>query len=504
MSLVGVFGWWYRRGDCGWCIELVMNVERHLSHGEADRDSATTGHVLLLNYFFPPMVGGGMPRPVKMAKYLRHLGWKVTVLTVEAEGSVDELLSVDGATNVVRVREWKLGWFLRAADRTVHFMRLCVERLTVRGRSRQTVLGHGFAYEEHEIASSKVGWVLPAVRAALRVHRISPIDVAVVSLPPASSGTVGWLLRRLRGMPYIVEYRDPWTVGAFWTADADGTPRTDVVTRTRLWVTRRLEAALLSDCAGSVIVNGEAHVGRLAAAFARQTAGKPIVHIRNGVDLEDVGLLPRRPVLASTLRLLHTGFFYHFHTPHHLINALRLVQRTHSQALDGVELEFMGGGFPPQLVRELERWGLGDLVRLTEAEPYSQALAAMHRADGLIVVLPPLASDSERLPTKLYEYLSTNRPILAVAHPAGATARLLDGVPGVLVADNGDQEAIASGFATFVAMARQQRVHGYPAESAQRGDAHHYGERAACMDAFLHQVLAPVRASRYGDGSNPG
>ena len=481
-----------------------MNVEQHVSLGQPDGDSAAAGHVLLVNYFFPPMTGGGMPRPAKMAKYLRRLGWKVTVLTVEAEGSIDELLSVDGAANVLRVREWRLGWVLRAADRTVHFMRLCAERLTTRGQARQTVLDHGFAYEEHEIASSKVGWVLPAVRAALRVHRISPIDVAIVSLPPASSGTVGWLLRRLRGVPYVVEYRDPWTVSAFWTADADGMPRTDVVTRARLWMTRCLEAALLRGCVGSVIVNGEEHVERLAATFARQTADKPTVHIRNGVDLEDVGMLSRDPVVPGTLRLLHTGFFYHFYTPHHLITALRLVQRAHPEALNSVEMEFMGGGFPPQLALQLERWGLSGLVRLTEAGPYSQALATMHRADGLIIVLPPLDSDRERLPTKLYEYLSTNRPILAVVHPAGATAKLLDGMPGVLVADNGDQEAIAGGFAAFVAVARHQRVHGYPAESARRGDAHHYGERAAHMDAFLHQILAPIRASRYGDGSNPG
>ncbi|MDG4793691.1 glycosyltransferase [Micromonospora sp. WMMD1082] len=435
------------------------------------------------------MTGGGVPRPVKMAKYLRHLGWDVTVLTVHGAGPVDPRLSVDGVATVLRVREWRLGWLLKVVGGTVRVLRLASERFARRGETGRTSLDRGFAYEEREIESSKIGWVLPALRAALRAHRTSPIDVAVVSLPPAASGTVGWLLNRLRGIPYVVEYRDPWTVGAFWTSDADGRPRSDVATRARYRLTRRLEATLLQASAGAIIVNGEAHVDRLAAAFPRQTAGKPIAHIRNGVDIEDTA--PERGSDATTpvLRLLHTGFFYHFYTPHQLISALRLVLSRRSEALDGIELEFMGSGFPEHLVQELDGWGLSHLVRLTAAGSYSDALAATRRADGLFAVLPALDSDRDRLPTKVYEYLGTDRPILIVADPAGAASNLVAGLPDVLIADNRSQEAIADAFASFVQLARRRRADGCPAENGKRGEPHHYLQRAAEMDRFLHQVL---------------
>jgi hypothetical protein len=474
---------------------FVYTVSVDLRQSATNKDPGAAGHLLLVNYFFPPMTGGGVPRPVKMAKYLQRLGWTVTVLTVEGSGRTDRALSVEGAADVLRVREWQIGWLLRTVGSLVRLMRRCWEGLRTRSSTQQTLLDRGFAYEEQEIESSKVGWVVPAVRAALRAHHKQPIDLAIVSLPPAASGTVGWLLRRLRGVPYVVEYRDPWTVGAFWTADADGTPRTDLVTRTRFRLTKCLEATLLRRSAGAIIVNGEAHVERLASAFAEQTNGKPIVHIRNGVDLEDVESLTRDVTASATLRLLHTGFFYHFYTPHHLITALRLVQRRHPEVLDGIELEFMGEGFPEQLVRELESWGLAHLIRRTAAGSYSDALAAMHRADGLIAVLPPLDSDRDRLPTKIYEYLSTDRPILAVAHPDGATADLLDGVPDAIVADNSDQDAITDAFIAFVGLARQRRADGCPAENGRRGEVHHYRERAVQMDAFLHQVLTSRDAS---------
>jgi glycosyltransferase involved in cell wall biosynthesis len=455
---------------------------------EGDNPPAARGHVLLVNYFFPPMAGGGVLRPVKMGKYLHRLGWTVTVLTV-APSQMDERLNFPEFDGVVRVREWRMAALLRVVGDSVHVLRRGCERFAGLRTSGQTLLERGFAYEEQEIQASKIGWVVPGVRAAMRIHRRHTIDIAIVSLPPAASGMVGWLLRRLQGVPYLVEYRDPWTVDAFWTTDADGRPRTDPVTRTRLWITSRLEATMLRGSAGSIIVNGREHVGRLTAKFSKETRHRPIAHIRNGVDLEDterLGLGAPDP----TLHLLHTGFFYHFYTPHHLITALRLVQRDHPEVLSGVELEFMGDGFPEQLALDAEAWGLGSFIRRRAAGPYSDALMAMHRADGLIAVLPPLDSDRDRLPTKLYEYLSTDRPIIAVAHVDGAAARLLDGVPDTIVADNTDQAAIATALVDFIALARRRRAHGYPPESRLRGEPHHYQERAVVLDAHLRHVLA--------------
>ena len=397
-----------------------------------------------------------------MAKYLHRLGWSVTLLTVRAPGVVDERLAVDEVAEVVRVCEWRLGPLLRLVGSTVRRARRLLERLG-RGRSSEpSLVDRGFAFEEQEIEASKIGWVVPGLRAALRRHRTNPIDVAIVSLPPASSGSIGWLLRRLGGVPYLVEYRDPWTVGAFWLTDADGHARTDLVTRTRYALTRRLEAALLRRAAGLIIVNGSANQDRLAEQFADAVRQRPIVQIRNGIDLEDVPRPSEAPV-AGPIRLLHTGFFYHFYTPHHLITALRLVWRDHPHVLDNVVLEFMGERrFPEPLAEQAESWGLTGLIQRRTVGSYSESLAAMTGADGLIAVLPPLRSDRDRLPTKLYEYLGTDRPILLISDVDGAAATLLDGVPDAMVAHNADQDAIAAGMVAFIALARKRRSEGRP------------------------------------------
>jgi len=424
-----------------------------------------------------------------MAKYLRRLGWTVTVLTVPSPGRVDERLDVSASVPVVRVREWRLGPLLEVLGAAVRLLRRGCEVVTRRRSVGPTLLDRGFAYEEKEIEASKIGWAIPAVAAARRLHRRTPIDVAVVSVPPASSGTVGWLLRRTRGVPYVVEYRDPWTVGAFWTADADGRPRTDPVTKARHRLVSRLEAALLQGSAGAIVVNGEAHVRRLRERFPAQTAGKSVIQIRNGVDLQDVESTAGQAA-GPVIRLLHTGFFYHFYTPHHLVTALFRIQDEDPDALVGVELDFMGDGFPEELLREARARGLAGVIRRTPAGSYSDALAAMHRADGLVAVVPPLESDKDRLPTKLYEYLATDRPILAVAPADGAITRLLSGVPDTLAADSRDQAAIAQALVELIARARRARTEGAPPGNRRRAQPHHYLGRATEMDAFLRALLA--------------
>jgi hypothetical protein len=427
-----------------------------------------------------------------MAKYLHRLGWEVTVLTIAAHGEVDPLLEVGPDVRVIRAEEWPVDLLLRIVGGAVRLARRAWERGIRAGRpTTHSLLDLGFVDEEREIEASKVGWTVPGIAAALALDRQHPIDIAVVSSPPASSGSIGVLLRALRGIPYVVEYRDPWTVSPFWAFAADGKPRNDPVTRFRFTVARRLESMLLRWAAGAVIVNGEEHVSRLRAEFPAQTMFKPVAHIPNGVDLEDTtGFAAVTPQESSQqIRLLHSGYFYHFHTPHHLIAALRTIRREHAEMLRGVEFEVVGDGFPERLARQAACWGLGPHIRLTPTMSFSQSLRSMHAADGLIVVLPPLASDDDRIPTKLYEYLSTRRPIFAAVSPGGATARLLRTVPDTVMADNRDVRAMADALMSFIAMVRRRQVTGAPSEIAQRAVAHGYAARASQMDMLLCRIL---------------
>lgn len=457
-------------------------------------------HVLIVAYFYPPAIGGGVPRPVKIGKYLQQQGWRVTVLTLDRPGEADPRMSAE-QVRVARVRELRLGTVLYALGACARFVRRVWEVTHGGWRdAKRTLLKRGFARDEAEIESSHIGWAIPAIWAGVRLHRRHPVDVIVVSSPPASAGAVGWALRRLCGVPYVVEYRDPWTVGAFWTTDADGNPRADPVTRLRHTVARRMESVLLSWSAGAVIVNGQQHVGRLRAAFPTETAGKSVAHIPNGVDLEDI---PRRGPdrLPGPLRILHVGFFYHFHSPHHFVEGLARLHDSCPAKLRGVAFEFIGDGFPEELLLAARDRGLGQILSVSSPCRYSQALRAMSEADGLLLVLPPLESYSDCIPTKLYEYIATGNPILAIVDAGGASASLLRSFPHSIVAGNRDCELITKGISSFIELLRRPPVD-RPRVPANAVTAHHYRSRAIEMNALLHDVTEARPPRPQGRGSS--
>jgi glycosyltransferase involved in cell wall biosynthesis len=452
------------------------------------------GRLLIVAYFYPPMSGGGIPRPVKMAKYLERCGWQVSVLTIAADaaGTADPLLVVaPDATS--RVREWKLGLLLRGAGHAYRALRSVSTVMRVKA-ARNSLLDMGFAYEEQEIEASKVGWVMPAFRAAMRIHRRNPIDVVIVSTPPASSGAVGWLLNLFRRIPYVVEYRDPWTVEAFWTTDADGHRRSDIATRLRYRVTRCMESLLLSRSAGAVIVNGDQHVAAIREEFGHQLRNKPVVHIRNGVDLEDIRRIEPSSPACDRLSLVHTGFFYHFHSPHQVVEALRQLKADGRIGNGEMAVTFIGGGFPDRLHQAARAWDLDDTVEVEGPRSYSGSLQAMCDADGLLLVLAPLASYRECIPTKLYEYLGTGKPILAVVDGEGAVARLLSSVPRALVADNRDTALVADAIQKFAGIMRAARAD--HAGKGLHGADYDYALRAAEMDDLLRVVMDASRTKR--------
>jgi hypothetical protein len=75
------------------------------------------------------------------------------------------------------------------------------------------------------------------------------------------------------------------------------------------------------------------------------------------------------------------------------------------------------------LQRLIDQHNISDIVSLAPPIPYKEALSEMLTADGLLIL--QAANCNNQIPAKLYEYLRTRRPILALTDPAGNTAKKL-------------------------------------------------------------------------------
>ncbi len=383
--------------------------------------------LLLVSYFYPPTRDTGAQRPAAMAKWLQRIGWNVTVLTTSAFGEPEHAgVGTDGVT-VIRTPDMQT-WRARMA-----------------GHDRVDSLFDSDSYTGRPHPLSKVivpeplavAWAPFARHAALKAHRDDPFDCVLTTSPPESAHAVGLALRR-RGVPWVADIRDAWSFEPL-------RPRFPTAVQHRLdeWLERRWlgaadEVVCVSEPAAADLRERDiADPWVIANAWDPDSDPSPeaVTSVENLLD-------PRR------VSLLYTGRFGSFgRDPAALVAAIGKLAVDDPEAAADLELAIAGPLTPGEraLLGTLEN-GPAKLTLLGSLER-ERSLALQRRADALLLLAQP--ARSQLVNFKLFEYLATGRPILALAAAteAGRIAAEL-GVAPVVRAD--DAGAIAAALKTLL------------------------------------------------------
>ena len=173
-------------------------------------------------------------------------------------------------------------------------------------------------------------------------------------------------------------------------------------------------------------------IAREASGLARPDT--PVHVVPNGCDFDDFDGLTYTP--GERLVVLHAGSFFGQRSPRPFLEAVA--------ALDDPRIvaRFLGDLRPADLTwaREL---GLGDRLEILGFRPHHETLASMKAADVLLLLVPRAGGRGlSILSGKVYEYLASERPVLALVPPEGAAAELLRDTGAAWIADPDDPEAI--------------------------------------------------------------
>ena len=169
-------------------------------------------------------------------------------------------------------------------------------------------------------------------------------------------------------------------------------------------------------------------------------AAEKLVPILNGFDCDD---LPRRVEPFPKFTIAYTGFFYGAQSPETFARALGRIVREGLIPVD--EFEFLWAGRDAPWVREmLRREGAGPVVRYVGLVPKAEADALLSRSHLLFFLLGENehVSQTRILTGKIFPYLASGRPILAVV-PRGEARDLIEAYAGeAAVVENGDVDGV--------------------------------------------------------------
>lgn len=383
--------------------------------------------LLVVTYYFPPSGGAGVQRPLKWVRYLPDANVEPVVLTVR-EGAyphLDRGMTADVPPGVVVERTPApdpFGVYGRMTGRS-RDEAVAARTGRVGESARPAERLARWARANVFVPDARVGWVPFALARAHRILRERPIDVVLTTGPPHSAHLVGRALRR-QGLPWIADFRDPWTEIHYHDALA----RTGAAQR----LDARLEQSVLRTADAVVTVSDP-----LREALTAKGARGPVVTIRNGFDPADFAG-PPEPVQTDRFEVAYVGTLYG--VPTTLLDAVaRLRQRG---GLEHASLHVIGS-VPDGLHAAAEARGLGGMLHVTPAVPHAEAVRAMQRAALLLLTVEPWSYADAVVPGKTFEYLASGRPTLALGPPEGEAARILARTGGGQTLAHGDVDAVA-------------------------------------------------------------
>ncbi len=232
--------------------------------------------VLLVTYYFPPSGGPGVQRMLKFTKYLPDFGWRPVVLTVreDAEYPVRDAslwADVPEATRVVRTGITEFYRLYRGLAKPAEPL-----DISTRARSRG-ILARTLRQIRAGlfIPDGRAGWIPHALVPGRRLAREEGVRAILSSGPPFTALLIGGALGRMTRLPWIADFRDPWTRAPFYPERPGIARRIDE--RCERWVVR--------NAARTLAVNRE-----ILADFLDRYEGldaSRFITLSNGFDEED-------------------------------------------------------------------------------------------------------------------------------------------------------------------------------------------------------------------------
>ncbi len=253
------------------------------------------------------------------------------------------------------------------------------------------------------------GWIPFAFSRAFQLHLSRHFDAVYTTHPPRSAHPVGLLLSAACRVPWVMEFRDPWTLPSEEVSNIHQGP----ARRRNAWLHQRMLRQ-----ASAIVTVTSRHADELQQHFGVPREKLAVIH--NGFDENDFrGLTPDGDGVFDPrfINLAHFGTVYEGFSGQFFRAAEALLEQ-HPELKDKVRFHVIG--YPDSVVEQMTRQEpLKSVVVLHKFVPHSKALRVMAAADGLLLFYGQEYTSRASIPGKLYEYLRVGRPILAVAYPGG-------------------------------------------------------------------------------------
>lgn len=353
---------------------------------------------LIITYYWPPAGGPGVQRWLKFVKYLPDFNIEPIVYIPENPNYsiVDKSLLEDVSAELEIIKHpikepYRLASFFSKAS-TDKISKGIITETKKQGLLEKLMLcvrGNFF------IPDARKNWIKPSVNYLLKYISENNIDTIITTGPPHSLHLIGLNLKERLGVTWLADFRDPWTTIGYHKQLNLG--------KRAQQKHKVLESKVLNET-DQVIVTSYT----TKSEFEKLTQ-VPISVITNGYDKESTGNLE----LDSKFTMAHIGSLLSKRNPTVLWQVLSELIKSNKSFAEDFQLNLVGS-LSDEVVSTLQSYDLSDYCNNFGYVSHKEAVKFQKKSQVLLLI----EIDSEQtkciIPGKLFEYMVSNRPILAI------------------------------------------------------------------------------------------
>lgn len=391
-----------------------------------------TKRVLIITYYWPPTGGAGVQRWLKFTKYFRELGYEPIIYTPSnPDFPINDNTLLKDVPENLEVLKTEISEPYNVYRK-------------IMGKKKTDAVNQGFLSEEKEnnflksmmiwirgnffIPDARLFWIKPSIRFLSKYIQQHKVDAVISTGPPHSMHLIALGLKQKFNLPWIADFRDPWTQIDFYsqlklTALADKKHK-------------RLEKKVLTT-ANKVVT-----VSKSWAKDLERLGGRNVDVITNGFDSDDFKQNNSKELLPGFL-FHHIGALNKDRNPHTLWKVLGDICKENIAFKNDLRLKFTGKT-DADVFESLKRQNLLNNAEKTDYMPHAEVVQLLIKSPILLLPLNDTPNVKGIIPGKLFEYLAAKRPIFAIGDTQGDTAAILQEVNAGIMVGFKDYDAIKS------------------------------------------------------------
>ncbi|TRO66349.1 glycosyltransferase family 4 protein [Christiangramia sabulilitoris] len=354
--------------------------------------------VLIITYYWPPAGGPGVQRWLNFVKYLGDFEVEPVVYVPEnPHYPIIDKSFVEEIPKGVRVIKNKIfepysiaGIFSRKDTETI-------SSGIIKDEEEQTALQKAMLYirGNYFIPDARKFWITPSVKFLKEEIKDGNYDAIITTGPPHSLHLIALNLKKVMGLNWIADFRDPWTqIGYHDKLRLNSTARKKH---------EDLEKEVLNT-ADQIITTSFT----TREEFVNKTS-KPVTVITNGYD-EAGG---NKDVKNPKFQVAHIGSLLAGRNPENLWKAFQDLLEEDKRFQEYFEFS-LAGKVSETVLKSIGSYGLDKFLVNEGYVDHSRALEKQKEASVLLLIEIDSIETRGIIPGKLFEYMASGNPILAV------------------------------------------------------------------------------------------